>query len=141
MRPVTSITVVYDATCGICTFAKDWLQKQAALVELQFLSAGSDGVRRTFPQLSSRELAAVADTGEVWIGNSAWIICLWALRDYRDLAVRLTSPGLLHLAREAFMVVSKNRLALSRFLRLRDTRNIEQELRRTLVPKCQNATR
>jgi len=53
MRPVTSITVVYDATCGICTFAKD-----------------------------------VADPGEVWIG-----------------------------------------------------RDIEQEFRRTLVPKCQNATR
>jgi hypothetical protein len=31
------------------------------------------------------------NTGEVWLGNHAWIVCLWALRDYRDLAFRLTS--------------------------------------------------
>lgn len=141
MRPVTSITVVYDAGCGICTFAKEWLQKQAALVKLDFLPAGSYRAHRAFPQLSSRELAVVADTGDAWVGNSAWIICLWALRDYRDLAVRLSSPPLLRLAREAFMVVSKNRIALSRFLRVRDTREIEQELRRVTVPRCQNETK
>jgi hypothetical protein len=85
------------------------------------------------------ELAVVANTGEVWLGNHAWIVCLWALRGYRDLAFRLTSPLLLAMAREAFAIVSKNRAALSSMLKLRSERELEQQLRRVIVPRCQNA--
>jgi hypothetical protein len=106
-------------------------------VRLQFLASGSSEARRRFPQLPAGELAVVADTREVWLGNHAWIVCLWALRDYRDLAVRLTSPLLLLMAREAFTVVSRNRSALSSMLRLRNEREIEQQLRKVVVPKCQ----
>ena len=112
MRPVTGITILYDAACGLCTFAKDWITKQSPLVGLEFLAAGSAEAQRAFPQLSPRELAVVADTGEVWLGNHAWIVCLWALRDYRYLAFRLTSPALSLMSREAFIAVSRNRLAL-----------------------------
>jgi len=137
MQAVTSITVLYDATCGFCALAKDWIRKQSPLVGLTFLAAGSIEARRAFPQLSPRELAVVADTGEVWFGNRAWIVCLWALRDYRDLAFRLTSPALLLMSREAFSAVSRNRLALSSLLRLRNGREIEQQLRNVAVPRCQ----
>ncbi len=65
MQPVTSITILYDAACALCTFAKDWIQKQSPLVEIQFLAAASAEARRAFPQLSARELAVVGDTGEV----------------------------------------------------------------------------
>ena len=30
MRPVTGITILYDAACGLCTFAKDWITKQCS---------------------------------------------------------------------------------------------------------------
>ncbi len=80
----------------------------------------------------------VANTGEVWLGNHAWIVCLWALREYRDLAFRLTSPLLLAMAREAFAIVSKNRAALSGMLKLRSERELEQQLRKVIVPRCQN---
>ena len=93
--------------------------------------------RRRFPQLPAGELAVVADTGEVWLGNHAWIVCLWALRDYRDLAFRLTSPLLLLMAREAFAVLSANRAALSDMLNLRSERELEQQLRKVVVQKCQ----
>jgi predicted DCC family thiol-disulfide oxidoreductase YuxK len=137
MQPVTSITILYDATCGLCTFAKDWIRKQSPLVGLEFLAAGSTGVRRAFPQLSTHEPAVVAETGEVWLGNRAWTVCLWALRDYRELAFRLTSPALSLIYREAFIAVARNRLAFSRLLRLRNGREIEQQLRKVAVPRCQ----
>lgn len=28
----------------------------------------------------------VADTGEVWTGDAAWVVCLWATVDHRGLA-------------------------------------------------------
>jgi predicted DCC family thiol-disulfide oxidoreductase YuxK len=137
MPPVTSITIVYDAACGLCMRAKDWITQQAPLVGLQFVPSGSSEAWRRFPQLPAGELAVVANTGEVWLGNHAWIVCLWALRGYRDLALRLTSPLLVLMAREAFAVVSRNRYALSGMLRLRNEREIEQQLRKVVVPRCQ----
>jgi predicted DCC family thiol-disulfide oxidoreductase YuxK len=137
MPAVTSITIVYDAGCGLCTGLKDWIGQQTALVRLDFIAAGSSEARDAYPQLPAGELAVVAGTGEVWLGNGAWIVCLWALRDYRDFAVRLTSPLLMLLAREAFSLVSRNRAAISTMLRLRNERQIERHLRRVVVPKCQ----
>src|SRR5205823_2580842 len=92
MPPVTSITIVYDPACGLCTRVKEWIGRQVPLVGIQFVASGSSEARRKFAQLPAGELAVVAGTGEVWLGNRAWIVCLWALREYRDLAVRLTSP-------------------------------------------------
>jgi hypothetical protein len=101
------------------------------------VAAGSSKANTTFPQLSTSELAVVANTGEVWLGNHAWIVCLWALRDYRDLAFRLASPALLLMSREAFIAVSRNRLTVSTMLNLRNEREIEQQLRKVVVPRCQ----
>ena len=132
-----SLTILYDAECGLCTSAKDWISGQAPLVAIDFVASGSPEARRKFPQLPAGELAVVANTGEVWLGNHAWVVCLWALKRYRDLALRLTSPLLLLMAREAFAAVSKHRLALSQMLRLPSDRDLELELRDVTVPRCQ----
>lgn len=137
MLPVTSITIVYDAACGLCTRAKDWIGGQPPLVRLRFVAAGTSEARERFPQLPVGELAVVANTGEVWLGNRAWVVCLWALEGYRDLALRLTSPLLVLMAREAYAVVSSNRYALSGLLQLRSEREMEQQLRKVMVPTCQ----
>ena len=136
MRPVKRLAIVYDDACGLCTGAKDWIRHQRPLVALEFVLAGSSETQKRFPQLPPGELAVVADTGEAWLGNHAWIVCLWALRDYRDLSVRLTSPLLLLMAREAFAVLSARRSALSKLLGLPSDRELEQELRKIAVPKC-----
>ena len=141
MPPVTSITIVYDAACGVCNRAKEWISRQDPLVGLHFVPLGSSDARRRFPQLPGGELAVVADTGEVWLGNRAWIVCLWALGGYREFAVRLTSPLLLLMAREAFAVVTNHRSELSRMLRLPNEREIEQQLRKVAVPKCRPETK
>ena len=137
MPRVTSLTVLYDPGCGLCTWAKDWILKQSSLVRLEFVATGSNEARAAYPQLLPGELAVVADTGEVWLGNRAWIVCLWGLREYHELAFRLTTPGLLRFAREAFSAVSRNRLELSRLLVLRSEREIEQHLRKEPRPQCQ----
>jgi predicted DCC family thiol-disulfide oxidoreductase YuxK len=138
MTPVTGITIIYDADCGLCTRTKEWIGQQAPLVEISFVASGSTEARRKFPQLPPGELAIVANTGEVWLGNHAWIVCLWALQEYRDFAFRLTSPLLLIMAREAFAAVSRNRATVSRMLNLRSERELEQELREVVVLRCQN---
>ena len=136
MSPVTGITILFDAACGLCSSAKDWMLQQPPLVRLKFVESGSSEAQRLFPHLPPDELAVVANTGEVWLGNHAWIVCLWALQGYRDLAFRLTNPLLLLMAREAFVVVSRNRSAVSRMLKLQSEREMEQQLRKVVVPKC-----
>ena len=137
MAPVRSLTVLYNGGRGLCTWAKDWMLRQSPLVRLRFVAAGSSEAQAAYPQLPPGELAVVADTGEVWLGNRAWIVCLWALREYRDLAFRLTSPGLLRFAQEAFSAISRNRLELWPLLGLRSEREIEQLLRKEPRPQCQ----
>ena len=141
MPPVTSITILYDASCGLCTRAKEWIVQQDPFIGIQFVAADSSDAHARFRRLPAGELAVVANTGEVWLGNHAWIVCLWALRRYRDLAFRLTSPLLLLMAREAFAVVSKNRSALSHLLGLHSQRELEQQLRKVVVPRCQTEPR
>jgi predicted DCC family thiol-disulfide oxidoreductase YuxK len=137
MRSVSSITVMYDPACGLCTRVKEWMREQRAYVGIEFVATDSEQARRRFPTVPAGELAVVADTGEVWMGDRAWVVCLWALREYRDLAVRLSSPGLLRLAQEAFHLVSRNRSALSSLLRLKSEGDMELELRSVMVPRCQ----
>ena len=141
MLPVTAISIVYDEACGFCVHTRNWIASQAPLVEISFVASGSREARAEFPWLPAGDLAVVADTGEVWTGNSAWIVCLWALRAYRDLAVRLSGPLLLPLAREAFSVLSRNRAALSALLTKRSQRELEQELRKVSGSVCKLETK
>src|ERR1051326_226503 len=69
MPPLTSITILYDAACGLCTRAKDWIRQQEPLVGVRFVAMGSEEARRRFGRLPAGELAVVANTGEVWLGN------------------------------------------------------------------------
>src|SRR5262249_34989549 len=97
------LTVLYDAGCPMCRAARRWLAGRAQLVPLDFVEAGSAAARRRFPGLDHArtlaEVTVVADTGAVYAGDSAWLVCLWALDGYRALALRLASPRMRPLAR------------------------------------------
>jgi predicted DCC family thiol-disulfide oxidoreductase YuxK len=136
MRAIKTLCIVYDAECGLCTGIREWLLSQELLVRLKFIASGSEKARKWMPGLAPGELAVVADTGDVWIGNSAWIVCMWALRDYRDWALRFSNPLLLSLAREAFAAVSRNRGAISELLHLQSDADIERRLHSVIVPAC-----
>jgi predicted DCC family thiol-disulfide oxidoreductase YuxK len=107
------LTVLYDARCELCRHIRSWLETQAAYVRLDFVAAGSDEARRRFPDLDQaaalEELTVVSDAGDVYAGAQGWLMCLWALRDYRAWALRLGTPALMPQARRFIAWVSQNR--------------------------------
>jgi predicted DCC family thiol-disulfide oxidoreductase YuxK len=100
---VKALTVLYDARCSVCCRARRWLSRQPSYVDLEFVRAGSAEARDRYPELSAartqEELTVVGDDGSIYRGAKAWLICLWALRQYRSWSLTLSSPALLPSAR------------------------------------------
>ena len=116
--------VLFDQECALCQGCRQWLMRQQAFIELHFIPLQSPEITRRFPglqewdQLDLREkLVVVSDEGAVYQGQYAWIMCLYALREYREWAQRLAHPTLLPFARRVCETVSRNRLLISRFLK------------------------
>lgn len=124
------LTVYYDGRCGLCTRLVSWLRDQRQLVRLECQPKGPD---------SGDDLVVAADTGEVWSGDAAWLMVLWALDDYRDWSYRLARPALLPLARQAFATLSENRSRLSEWMGLKADEAVVAELREVAVPGCRPA--
>jgi len=103
-------TVLYDEGCPICRTARRWLGSRSQLVPLLFVPAASAEARARFPGLDHeatlRDLTVITDNGLVYVGDGAWVACLWALTDYRGMAERLTSPRLLPTARRFIAAAS-----------------------------------
>nr|WP_190025269.1 DUF393 domain-containing protein [Streptomyces hiroshimensis] len=111
--PVRRLTVLYDAQCSLCTFVRNWLARQRQLVPLDLVPLGSDEARRRFPELDHgatfEEITVVGDGGQVYRGAAAWVVCLWALAEYRPLSHRMSTPSGLRFARNAVLAASKYR--------------------------------
>jgi predicted DCC family thiol-disulfide oxidoreductase YuxK len=132
-----TLFVVYDPACGLCSEIRNWLMRQPAYVPLRFVPSGSPEARRRFPMLPGGDLAVISDAGDLWLGDSAWIICLWALREYRLWSYRFSRPALLPLAQQIFTLLSQNRTKLSNWLRLRSDVELGELLKGVRVPACQ----
>jgi predicted DCC family thiol-disulfide oxidoreductase YuxK len=109
--------VLFDGECAMCRNSCAWLGRQPAFIELQLIPLQSPEIGRHFPGVEKMDLrerlVVVSDEGAVYQGQYAWVMCLYALREYRVWSQRLAHPALLHLARHVCELVSKNRLALS----------------------------
>jgi predicted DCC family thiol-disulfide oxidoreductase YuxK len=107
------LTVLYDPHCGLCCRVHAWLLEQPKYVEMAFVPVASDEARRRYPELKHartlREVTVIGERGEVYWGAKAWLMCLWALRSYREWSFRLSSPQLLPTARRVVSMVSQNR--------------------------------
>ena len=97
------LTVYYDARCGLCCATRDWIAKQRQIVTIECEPAAEPGA----------ELTVVGDDGRIWEGDAAWLVVLWALRDYRQWAHRLSQPSMLPMARAMFAKLSEYRGAIS----------------------------
>jgi predicted DCC family thiol-disulfide oxidoreductase YuxK len=136
-----SLYVLYDARCGLCSWAKRWLLRQPALIDLKFIPAGSALANRLFPGLArpdqpSEELVVVSDQGAVYRNDRAWIMCLFALEAYREWANRLAHPLLRPMARQAFALLSRERPRISRWLSLASEEEIAETLGQVNAPAC-----
>ena len=137
---MTKLTVLYDAECGFCVRCRWWLIHQPKYVEMDFCPAGSPEVHERYPELSApgtvEELVVVDDDGGVYRGTDAWLMCLWALVEYREWADWLSGPATRHLARGAFALDSDNRKKISGWLGLIPEADIAEEMRRAEPPRC-----
>ena len=136
-----TLFVVYDPACGLCSEIRVWLMRQPAYVPLRFVPSGSPEARRRFPMLPEGDLAVISDAGDMWLDDRAWILCLWALREYRRWSYRFSRPSLLPLAQQAFAVLSRNRSRLSNWLRLRSDAELSELLKGVRLPTCQIKSR
>jgi predicted DCC family thiol-disulfide oxidoreductase YuxK len=120
---VNTLTIFYDAHCGLCSRFRRWMLDQPAYVRLDFMPYDSEQARKRCPELSKlradQEIVVMGDDGSLWQGAAAWVTCLWALREYREWSLRLATPGMLGLARKVVHWISSNRISLSHLLRLR----------------------
>jgi predicted DCC family thiol-disulfide oxidoreductase YuxK len=137
--------VLYDARCGLCSWAKRWLMRQTMLIDLRFIPASSAAAVRLFPGLDRageppEELVVISDQGAVYRNGSAWIMCLFALEAYREWANRLAHPLLRPLARQAFALLSKQRSRVSRWLSLASEVEIAETLTQVSAPVCASQT-
>jgi predicted DCC family thiol-disulfide oxidoreductase YuxK len=109
------LTIVYDAGCPLCIRCRDWMRGQPAFVEQEFLAASSDEARRRYGGLPwlGDELVVASDAGEVWVGPAAFLVCLWALRSWREWSYRLSSPRLAPIAERMLHALSARRKRLA----------------------------
>jgi predicted DCC family thiol-disulfide oxidoreductase YuxK len=110
---IQRLAVLYDGNCPLCRQAGSWLGRQPMRVTIDLVRAGSPTARRLFPDLDHdatlRDITVVADTGAVYVGDAAWLTCLWALDSYRALSYRLARPGMRGAAREVVALASAAR--------------------------------
>jgi len=132
--------VLYDPKCELCERLKDWLLVQRPWLGLSMIPTGSEKARKMFPELekmiTSNDLAVISDDGEVYLNSSAWIMALYALEEYREWACRLAHPMIAPFARQAFEMISRNRLAISIWLGHDRPEEIAGELKKVPLPPC-----
>lgn len=120
---MTTLTLFYDARCGLCSGVRRWLSAQPTYVRLEFIPYDSPQARQRCPMIdqlhADQEIIVLSDEGDLWQGAGAWVMCLWALRDFREWSQRLASPAMQAIARKVVHLISANRLTLSSLLRLR----------------------
>jgi predicted DCC family thiol-disulfide oxidoreductase YuxK len=133
------LTILYDSSCGFCVRCRRWMDAQPAFLELEFLPAASRAAADRFPtlSLSGDDLVAVDDEGGVYRGPDAFLMCLYALREHRELSMRLASPALRPLARLSFALLSEGRRRLGRWLGMASEEEIVETLRRAGSPECE----
>jgi predicted DCC family thiol-disulfide oxidoreductase YuxK len=118
---ITTLHVFYDGQCEFCRRCRAWLAGQPAFFKFNFVPYQAPHATVLCPRLAEfrpdTEIVVMSDTGEIYTGASAWIMCLYATRRYRELSLRLAHPALMPLARTICRLVSENRLAISALLR------------------------
>ncbi len=137
------LTVFYDHNCGLCRTCRRWLLGQPAYFELEFIPYDSLTARALCPEIGkldpARQILAMADNGDLYRGGAAWVMCLYATRRHRPLAMRLGSPLLMPLAEKICAAISGNRLQLSRLLHLKSDRELG-ELAAGADAECKGGT-
>lgn len=135
-----TLHVLFDRECALCRRCRRWLERQPAFLELRFHALQDPETLCRFPGIEEyhphEQLLVVSDEGGVYQGSHAWIMCLYALREYREWSQRLSGPALLPLARRACQLVSENRSGISSWFRSMNDEQLGHELAVRHGPAC-----
>lgn len=114
--------VVYDGSCPLCRSIVRRIRLEPMFVPIEFLMSGSYTAAELLPGLTApltpSEVVAVSDEGNVYRGDAAWLVVLWALRRYRILSFTLAQPMYRPLVHRAVALIGRYRFTLSTLLRL-----------------------
>lgn len=108
---ISRLIVLYDERCALCLRCRDWMLRQEAFVPLEFLGSHSRRAVELYgaiPWLGD-ELVVVGDEGQVWAGPAAFLVCLWALVEYREWSFHLAGDTFSKVAVRFFARLSKDR--------------------------------
>lgn len=105
------ITVLYDGRCTFCVRCARWLASEPKYAAIELLDRNDERVGALFPELAldADELVVIDEHGGVYRDDRAFLMCLWALADYREISLRLSTPQLMPLARSFFRALSTGR--------------------------------
>ena len=136
-----TLHVLFDRECALCRQCRRWLERQPAFIKLRFHALQAPETLCRFPGIEAydprEQLIVISDEGALYQGSHAWIMCLYALREYREWSQRLANPLLLPLARRVCQLVSENRLGISSWFRTMNDEQLGHELAVRHVPACQ----
>jgi len=132
------LTILYDSSCGFCSEAKRWMLNEPSYLQLEFIPASSETALQRFPSIARtgrpEELIVISDEGGVYREEYAFILCLYALENYREWSFRLATSGMLPLARQAFRFLSRQRSKVSRALRMKSEAELVRLFSRQPAP-------
>jgi predicted DCC family thiol-disulfide oxidoreductase YuxK len=137
-----ALFVLYDETCAFCCRCAEWLERQPTFVPLAVLPAGAARTKAAFPlgEHGKQELVVVGGDGGVYRDTDAWLMVLWALRDFREWAVRL-SRGDRHFARKVVGLAGSWRHGLSQLFKVSSQAELRRQLEVLPVsPSCDEAS-
>lgn len=138
-----TLYVFYDDRCELCRRVRHWAHDRPAFVRLVFLRAGSAEAEQIAPGLTGntvavKDLVAVGDGGEVYRGDSAWVMGFYALEEFREWSYRMASPALRPFARRAFGFLATHRANVSDWMGWTDDKAAEV-FGRVEEPACVSA--
>ena len=137
-----TLHILYDVDCAFCVRCRNWLAAEPAFIPLNFIPKHLPEVKEWFPGIEAYqtdgELVAVSDDGAVYQGPNAFIICLYALKEYRAWSLRLAQPALLPFARKAMELLSDHRQVISRWMGKQDDQQLAQTLKLNMPLECES---
>jgi len=108
------LIVVYDGGCPLCVRCRDWMSTQPSFLPMRFLASQSEEARARYGDVPwlGEELVVASDEGDVWAGPAAFIVCLWALREWREWSETLSGSAFAPMAERFFKALSSRRHAI-----------------------------
>jgi len=133
------IEIYYDGKCGMCCRFIEWLVAQDRAMEVVCLPYQSEEATKNFPEIEShnpaKEIVVRVDGGEIYTGAEGWVWCLWSGVKYRDVAKLMNSRWMLPVAKKACVLISKNRLKVSKLFFGKKAKQIADEIHKVEVAK------